>query len=490
MIARMRNPLVWPGCLLLVVTLWGCQTPPGQPAPAFRPKAAEPPDKSRIDDAKPAPEPAVLPRTHYAAGRLHESQNRLERAIEQYRFAIELEPTYVEAHNRLAICLARLGEYRAAEEHLTRAIQLRPDLAYLRNNLAFCYISQRRWADAEAELRNALQLRPDFARARINLAMTLAQQDRFDEALAAFRAVLTEADAQYNMGLMYQSRGRYADAGKAFRAALARNANLVAAAKRLEQVEALRKSRPESVAPMPSPATQPAPVARADQPPAADSDAQGTELHESVVSARDAMGSSATPPADAALPPPSQAAPALPSPGGSEPIAAGVAHELGLPGGPALSWSAEWDDVPLADPVSTAGRVAAAQTVAPSVAGGADAKRWLGRAQSALGWFGGQAFRLGAVLNDWMNRAVQASPLPSAEPPEPVIICDAAIEGPPLPDEVPVLGDEPPTDGDVRLPEVVSSPEDMAFESSFEPDLSWFDALERDYSNRLLELSP
>jgi len=54
---------------------------------------------------------------------------------------------------------------------------------------------------------------------------------------------------------------------------------------------------------------------------------------------------------------------------------------------------------------------------------------------------------------------------------------------------VPVLGDEPPTDGDVRLPEVVSSPEDMAFESSFEPDLSWFDALERDYSNRLLELS-
>jgi len=203
------------------------------------------------------PERDVLPRTHYAAGRLHESQNQLERAVEQYRAAVTLDPKYVDAYNGLGVCLTRLGRYREAEEQFVKAIELAPDRAHLRNNLAFCYISQRRWADAEAELRNALELKPGFARAQINLAMSLAQQGKFDPALEEFRAVLKEADAQFNMGLMYQSLGRYAEASEAFRAALEKNPRMVAARERLEKLRPLAaKARTEPHAA--APATRPA----------------------------------------------------------------------------------------------------------------------------------------------------------------------------------------------------------------------------------------
>ncbi len=215
-----------------------CQTPqPSQPSKSTgNPWLRQDKEPGKTAVAEAAPEPAIAPNTHFAAGRLHESQNQLSRAIQQYQAAIALDPRMTEVHNRLGVCYTRLGNYAQAEEHFLKAIALRPDAAHLRNNLAFCYISQRRWADAEAELNNALQIKPDFVRARVNLGVALAQQRRPEQALEAFRAVLTEEDAQFNLGLMYQSIGQYEEAGEAFRAALAKNPKLVAAKERLDKL--------------------------------------------------------------------------------------------------------------------------------------------------------------------------------------------------------------------------------------------------------------
>lgn len=221
-----------------LMTLAACQAPNSQSANGGLSQWAQA-DRAKAKPASGAAalEPDVLPRTHYAAGRLHESQNQINRAVEQYQAAVSIDPNYVDALNGLGVCQTRLGNYRQAEEQFIKAIRIAPDKAHLRNNLAFCYISQRRWADAEAELRNALELKPDFVRAQINLALALAQQSKFDAALQAFRAVLTEGDAQFNIGLMYQSVGRYADAGNAYRAALEKNPRLVAAKERLEKLQ-------------------------------------------------------------------------------------------------------------------------------------------------------------------------------------------------------------------------------------------------------------
>ncbi len=186
----------------------------------------------------------IEPETYLAAARLHESLGNNPEAIEQYRKAITLKANYTDALSGLANLYTRLGRFQDAEDTYRQAIESASDKAYLWNNRAFCYLMQQRWSEAEADLCYALELCPDFGRARINYAMVMAQQDRFDEALAQFKMVLSEADAYYNIGLMYQSRRRPAEAAEAYRQALARNPQLVAAQKRLEKLPEVAAAYP------------------------------------------------------------------------------------------------------------------------------------------------------------------------------------------------------------------------------------------------------
>ncbi|GMU20823.1 MAG: hypothetical protein AMXMBFR13_09190 [Phycisphaerae bacterium] len=188
------------------------------------------------NDLTDAPPPEILPDTHLAAGRLHESNGRLARAAEQYRLAVGARPDFVEAYNRLGIVLGRLGRFREAEEAFRRAVQLAPDQAHLYNNLAFNHIMQSRWNEAQAELTRALEIQPEFGRARVNLGMVLAQQEQFEAALEQFRTALKPEDAFYNIGLMYQSKQKPVEAARAYQAALEANPKLTAAQQRLEKL--------------------------------------------------------------------------------------------------------------------------------------------------------------------------------------------------------------------------------------------------------------
>lgn len=223
----------WMAAGLLTLAAAGCQPAKNGPASASSSRAVSrlPADPAGVSESPPA---EILPDTHVAAGRLHESQGRLARAAEQYRLAIGAKPDHLEAHNRLGVVLDQLGKYKEADQAFARAIRLAPQRAYLHNNLAFSYIMQGRWAEAQEELTRALELQPDFPRARVNLGTVLAQQDRFEQALDNFRQVLRPEDAYYNLGLMYQSKKHPVEAAQAFKAALEANPKMAAAQKRLD----------------------------------------------------------------------------------------------------------------------------------------------------------------------------------------------------------------------------------------------------------------
>ncbi|MGQ9650123.1 MAG: tetratricopeptide repeat protein [Phycisphaerae bacterium] len=173
--------------------------------------------------------PDIAPETYVAAGRMHESQGRLTRAAAQYRMAIQLDPKHVEAHNRLGLVLCQMQQFKEADAVLAKAIELAPDRPHLHNNRGFSYLIQMRWTEAEQSFRKALELQPDFARAHVNLGMVLAQQGRFDEAMRHFLIVVPAEDAWFNIGLMYQSKSRPAEAARAFKTALKCNAKMAAA---------------------------------------------------------------------------------------------------------------------------------------------------------------------------------------------------------------------------------------------------------------------
>lgn len=285
----------WTAMGLVMVLASGCGSPNnGSTANAPRQAGLKMPTNSGQ-----APDPIsreILPETHVAAGRLHESEGRLGQAAAQYRLAIAANPKNIEAYNRLGIVLDQLGKFREADEMLSRAVQLAPRDAYLRNNLAFSYIMQGRWADAQAELAKAIEMRPNFVRARVNMGTVLAQQGRFEDAFKNFYQVLRPEDAYYNIGLMYQSKQRTVEAAQAFQQALAANPRMTAAKKRLELLpptavaEAGQRggmftsavaltgqtSQPPPAAPPPAP--QPIDTIKTDKPPVPTTEPESVEV--------------------------------------------------------------------------------------------------------------------------------------------------------------------------------------------------------------------
>jgi tetratricopeptide (TPR) repeat protein len=238
----MLTGMRWPIALILMVVIGvqtGCNNPDsmnrGQQNGNRQAQAANLPGLDSLELPE-AEKHKIRPETFIAAGRLHESLGRPEEAIEQYRLALKEDPRNIKALNRLGLIFNRLGKFRDALELQSRAVILAPTEAHLWNNRAFSYILQRKWTLAEADLEKALVLSPNFCRARVNLAMVLAQQGRFDEAFGRFCQALPQSDAYYNMGLMFQSKGKTAEAAWAFRNALEMDPKLSAAAKRLAKM--------------------------------------------------------------------------------------------------------------------------------------------------------------------------------------------------------------------------------------------------------------
>ena len=228
---RARLPFV----VLSSVLVASCATSPtrlGVPD-QWRSKQASIPDFVTRSDEKP---PMILPATYYSAARLFESRGRYLEARKQYRKAVAVNHTYVEAFHRLGLVHSLLGEREYAVEVLTRAVELAPEDSILRNNLGFEYILSERWEDANDELLAAIRLNPGFARAHINLGIVQSRMQRFDLALASFRTALPEADAHYNLGLMYRGQERYAEATTSFERVLEIDPEFPVAWKQLRQV--------------------------------------------------------------------------------------------------------------------------------------------------------------------------------------------------------------------------------------------------------------
>ncbi len=192
-------------------------------------------------NVKDAESPKVYPETYLAAGRLFESHGQFEKAIVQYRKAIAVNHSYVEAHHRLGLLWSLLSRREEAIDALSRAVQLAPDDAMLRNNLGFELLLAGRFPEAEVQLEKALTLQPVFARAHVNRALLESKLGRFDEALAHFQAALPAAEAYYNLGLMYRSHKRFDQAAASFAKALELNPKLAAANAQLRQL-ALHRS--------------------------------------------------------------------------------------------------------------------------------------------------------------------------------------------------------------------------------------------------------
>src|SRR6476619_4519948 len=104
--ARMLTDVRW-FCSLYLVCFIGCQSHPAKKAEPSQKNPSGRTQAARTDELPEVKVPEILPQTHLTAGKLHESQGHLARAVEQYRQVMAIDPNNLEAQNRLGIVLDR-----------------------------------------------------------------------------------------------------------------------------------------------------------------------------------------------------------------------------------------------------------------------------------------------------------------------------------------------------------------------------------------------
>jgi tetratricopeptide (TPR) repeat protein len=114
------------------------------------------------------------------------ADGRTKEAIENYQQVLKLRPNHSRGHFALADVLLQAGRSEDAMDHYQQAINYDPEFtaAYLR--VGTLLAEQGQYENAIAYYRHALGLRPNFGEARLNLARALVAMGRKQEALREY----------------------------------------------------------------------------------------------------------------------------------------------------------------------------------------------------------------------------------------------------------------------------------------------------------------
>ncbi len=186
-----------------------------------------------------APRPVTNPEayTHYLRGLQLEntgSASGLQGAVEEYRRALVLDPSYAPAHARLAWALFWYANTFGTDEQqmrqeamaeAQRAVELDPSRGdgYLARGFLRT-ATARDFAGAREDLGRAVALSPGDARARTWLAVNKASFGQLPEAISAAESALQldplSAETRQRLGSLYNAAGQYAEARETLKKAL------------------------------------------------------------------------------------------------------------------------------------------------------------------------------------------------------------------------------------------------------------------------------
>jgi tetratricopeptide (TPR) repeat protein len=160
-------------------------------------------------------------RVHELAGEVFAAQGNDDRAIKEFRMALEKNPRIPQVHFRIAQLLLKQDDAQARDRALDeyrQELAVAPQSAAAENAIGDIYREQQKLEDAAQHYRRAVVIDPGSAEAHIGLAQIwLAQRDperARQELEIAIGLQPDNAPAHYNLMLAYRSQGRLADASR------------------------------------------------------------------------------------------------------------------------------------------------------------------------------------------------------------------------------------------------------------------------------------
>lgn len=158
---------------------------------------------------------------HFALGVLASERGELDRAIEEFRTVIRLDPRHADAHYNLGLLLGERGQWDEAMTALEKAAELRPNDAD--PHLAMGIVASQVGNDDRAihEFIEAIKLRPNLAEAHFRLGLIYQKRKLDDMAAGAYRATV-QADpqhlpARFALGYLADKKGDLDEAIRQFR---------------------------------------------------------------------------------------------------------------------------------------------------------------------------------------------------------------------------------------------------------------------------------
>jgi len=141
-------------------------------------------------EAEAGEEPGPL--VHYLLGSLHYQSDRLSRAEERLRRAIDAFPDFRRAHRSLGLVLVQQGRFEEAVGAWLKVVTLGGGDAQSYGLLGYAYLSRGQYQSALSAYEMARLFKPDSADFRRGQAMALLRTGQLERAAALFEELLAE----------------------------------------------------------------------------------------------------------------------------------------------------------------------------------------------------------------------------------------------------------------------------------------------------------
>ena len=164
-----------------------------------------------------------LAAAHSCLGQAYSAQGLYEKAADQYRRTLDLEPTSDDAYGGLASAYEHLGQPADAEQAFKQAIALRPGYWATYNWLGLFYMDHARYEEAVSQFSQVVSLAPDSFTGYYNLGATRILQGKYVEAIPLLEKSLSirpTADASSNLATAYFQMHRYDESAVQFEKAV------------------------------------------------------------------------------------------------------------------------------------------------------------------------------------------------------------------------------------------------------------------------------
>ncbi len=112
-------------------------------------------------------------------------RGELPEAIEQFEWAIRLNPRSVDPQYNLGLVLQNTDRLKAAAEHYRTVLAINDQHANAHNNLGAILLDRGQYEEARKHFRRAAEIAPDLVEASINLGAVCLRMGDYAEAIAS-----------------------------------------------------------------------------------------------------------------------------------------------------------------------------------------------------------------------------------------------------------------------------------------------------------------